>query len=564
MIINLNGIQNQLKEVSTLLKNSQYKRVILVFSGMCAILFITAAIELAFSYAGNIKFAKLDADNLSQVFQTQIEGTFKKIDLVLVDTAKSLEQKENLSEWKQEELDAFMSERKSQIPEINSIFVVGKDGYDRTRTKSGKHFYLADRDYFYKQITSTKNELIFSKPIVSRESGRLIVVLSRKLVNAKNEFQGIVAAGIPLTFFSEFYSKLNLRPNSAITINSSENLLYSRYPWAEKFIGMPLYNHDAIRELFYNGKNVFLSEKKSKIDGVTRVLSSRKVQGYNFFVVVALSKYEYLKGWFIKSVLYFIVLTTLSLFGANFLIQSLRSLNDLEDQRKLSIQNAKMTSLGEMAGGIAHEINNPLAVVSGRCNQLLKMLEKNDYDRDAFKASLEKINQTTDRIAKIIKSLKAFSRNNEQDPFTPVSLREIAEHTVEICKEKFRHSAVALKVDPIPDLKINCRESQVVQVMLNLLSNAFDAVESFEEKWVKLSVEKKDKLIMIKVTDSGTGISETVAANIMQPFFTTKEVGKGTGLGLSISKGIIEDHKGVIYLDKKSPNTCFVIEMPVA
>ena len=553
-----------MKDVSKLLKNSQYKKIILFFTAICGVLFLSVAIELAFSYRTTIKIAKSDADNLSQVFQTQIESTFKKIDLILLDSSKTIGNRQNLSDWSKEDLTKILDERLSQLPETKTFFVVGTDGYDKTRNRSGAAFYLADRDYYYKQITSHEDEVVFSKPLTSRESGRKIVVLSRKIVNSKNEFQGIVAASIPLTFFSEFYSKLNLRANSAITISSSDNILYSRYPWSDKFIGMPLFNQDAIKNLFINNRPVFYSEVESKIDGVTRLSSARKVGNYNFFVVVSLSKFEYLKGWFIKSILYFLGLTTLTLIASNFLIKSLTSLSDLEDRRKLAVQNAKLTSLGEMAGGIAHEINNPLMVISGRCNQLIKSLEIDEFDKARFKSSLEKINQTTDRIAKIVKSLKAFSRNNDQDPFVPVSVKEIADHTVEICKEKFRHSSVDLKFESIPDVKINCRESQVVQVLLNLLSNAHDAVEKIDGSWVKLVVLTTPEKVLIKVIDSGSGISETVAAKIMQPFFTTKEVGKGTGLGLSISKGIIEDHQGLIYLDNKSTNTCFVIEMPVA
>jgi C4-dicarboxylate-specific signal transduction histidine kinase len=240
-------------------------------------------------------------------------------------------------------------------------------------------------------------------------------------------------------------------------------------------------------------------------------------------------------------------------------------MQELDDRKKSAIQTAKLTSLGEMASGIAHEINNPLAVISTRATQLRRQIERGQYDPEAFKASLLRINQTVDRIAKIIRGLKSFSRNAEQDAFDAVPLKSIVENTLELCNEKFRHQRVLLKVDTVPEAVLYCREAQLVQVLLNLLSNAYDAVERLDDRWTHVSFSiDQNEILSIMVTDSGEGIPEKIAQDIMQPFFSTKEVGKGTGLGLSISKGIIEDHKGNFYLDQKSKNTRFVIELPVS
>lgn len=553
-----------MKEISRLLKKSQYRRIIYFFCFVSLMLLIGVGFELGISYFHEIKRAKTDADNLNQAFQTQIESTFKKVDLVLLDTIDFLKNKPKLEDWKPDELSRLLSERARFLPEAQNVFVVGSNGVDRVRFKYGSRYNLSDRDYFYKQVTSKDDRLVFSKPLISRETGRLVIILSRKIVDKNNRFVGIVAAGIPLINFSNFYSKLNLLPDSAITINGMDNILYSRYPWAEKHVGFALSNQDAIRELFHKNKRVYFSERKSRIDGVTRITSARRVGEYEFFVVVAISKTQYLMGWFMKCLIYFASFGVLFVFALNFLIKSLKALNDLEEQRKVAVQNAKLTSLGEMAGGIAHEINNPLAIISGRINLLIKAIENNQFNPDEFKISLEKIGQTNERIAKIVKSLKAFSRTNDQDPFVPIPVKEVIDHTIEICREKFRTSPVSLKIDSIPEVSINCRESQIVQVILNLLSNSFDAVEKLDEKWIEVKFELVGhEKIKIKVIDSGRGIPETVANNIMQPFFTTKEVGKGTGLGLSISKGIIEDHNGRIYLDRNVSNTCFVVEMGV-
>lgn len=111
-------------------------------------------------------------------------------------------------------------------------------------------------------------------------------------------------------------------------------------------------------------------------------------------------------------------------------------------------------------------------------------------------------------------------------------------------------------------LEVECRPTQISQVILNLLNNAHDAIGSLEEKWVMVSVTEIENDIEIRVTDSGSGIPEHVRMKIMEPFFTTKPVGKGTGLGLSVSLGILKAHRGSLVVDTESKNTCFVLRFP--
>lgn len=120
-----------------------------------------------------------------------------------------------------------------------------------------------------------------------------------------------------------------------------------------------------------------------------------------------------------------------------------------------------------------------------------------------------------------------------------------------------------LDLKDIEGLKIEGRPAQLSQVILNLISNAVDAIMHQPEKWVELKITLQNEMIIFSVTDSGNGIPKEVAEKIMQPFFTTKEIGKGTGLGLSISKGIVEDHQGKFYYDENCKNTRFCVEIPI-
>lgn len=227
------------------------------------------------------------------------------------------------------------------------------------------------------------------------------------------------------------------------------------------------------------------------------------------------------------------------------------------------VANSKLSSLGEMAGGIAHEINNPLAIISGKVESLQRRIQNGNYEISKILEDLSKIQNTVNRIAKIIVGLRAFSRNAEKDPMVPTKISTIVDDTLELCQEKFRKNGVELRVNCDKVLEVECRASQLAQVLINLLGNAHDAVEKLSEKWVSLNVVSKDNIIRITVVDSGFGIPSDIVNRMMEPFYTTKEVGKGTGLGLSISKGIIEDHGGSLQYDHTAKNTTFIIEIPI-
>lgn len=237
---------------------------------------------------------------------------------------------------------------------------------------------------------------------------------------------------------------------------------------------------------------------------------------------------------------------------------------DLQKERDKAMESAKLASLGEMAGGISHEINNPIAVVIGKAHQILFDLEKDPVDAMSIRRHAEKIEQTCLRVTKIVKGLRSFARDAQGDPMEPTSVKTIVEDTLAFCHARFRSHGVHLDLDLSKDVKILCRPTQISQVLLNLLNNAFDAVCNGSEKWVRIEVQESGDQVHISVIDSGHGIPDDLKIKIMQPFFTTKEVGKGTGLGLSISKGILDSHHGVLELNDKHVNTCFVMKLKKA
>jgi signal transduction histidine kinase len=240
----------------------------------------------------------------------------------------------------------------------------------------------------------------------------------------------------------------------------------------------------------------------------------------------------------------------------------LRAQEELEKSRQTAAYSAKMAALGEMSGNIAHEVNNPLAAILLRAHRLRILTSQSPLDLPSLQRASLDIEATVHRIRRIVDSLRTFARDAEQDPMRPEPVARIVDETVEMCAERFRHHSIDLRVDPIPDdLYAECRSVQISQILLNLLSNAYDAVERQSVRWVRIRAAGDRDQVRISVMDSGPGVPPDLENRIMEPFFTTKEIGKGTGLGLSVSKGIAEAHGGQLALDRLSLDTCFVLTL---
>jgi C4-dicarboxylate-specific signal transduction histidine kinase len=235
---------------------------------------------------------------------------------------------------------------------------------------------------------------------------------------------------------------------------------------------------------------------------------------------------------------------------------------NLEVERAKSIQTSKLAAIGEMSAGVAHEINNPLAIVLSNSNRIRRFIDHHTDEK--VLRSLDNIDNMVNRMAKIVKGLRIFARDAENDPFQKYLVKDLIEDVSSICAERFKANEIKFYTpQDVPDgLSLYCNPTQISQVIINLLMNAFDSIHKLPERWIRIDFEVNEKQVKFIISDSGHGIDSAIADKIFQPFFTTKEIGKGTGIGLSISKGLIEFHRGQIYLDRTRSHTTFVIELP--
>lgn len=251
-----------------------------------------------------------------------------------------------------------------------------------------------------------------------------------------------------------------------------------------------------------------------------------------------------------------------------YLVGIIRDITEIKKIQKSFIDQSKLASLGEVSAGMAHEINNPLSIVSGKMMLLKSQIDRGQaIDPARLLQTCDAVLKNCVRIEKIVKALNSFSRNSERDPLEDVVLSDIVEELREFIMDRLMKLEIGFEITyQNEDLRlqnIRARPSEMMQVLINLINNSIDAIQADSKRWIKLIVSVKDESLLIDIVDSGIGIKKEIAEKMMEFFFTTKPAGYGTGLGLSLAKQIMQSHGGRIIYVRDQPNTTFRIELPL-
>lgn len=238
-------------------------------------------------------------------------------------------------------------------------------------------------------------------------------------------------------------------------------------------------------------------------------------------------------------------------FGRQRILSILmRDITERKKMENMLLASQKFADLGTLAAGIAHELNSPLQVITGVSESLLNRLNDGEVDLENCRTNLNMINRNGWRCAHIIRSLITYARP-KVDQIEPNDINELINNTLLLIEHQLKswkniHIITELG-EKIPPLI--CDRNQIIQVIINLLVNARDAMPGGGQITVRSWYDSENKHIKLQVSDNGSGIPKEIADRIFDPFFTTKSIGQGTGLGLSIVKGIVKAHDGKISVE---------------
>jgi PAS domain S-box-containing protein len=367
---------------------------------------------------------------------------------------------------------------------------------------------------------------------------------------------------------AKYRGLLEAAPDAIVVVNQGGEIVLLNLQaerqfgyYRDELIGQPVKNiiPEGFAERLIADGTRSAAEALAQQIGTGIELIGRRKDGSKFPIEIMLSPLENAEG----------ILVTAAIRDISVRKRAEEHQKKLQDKLELEqlLREKRIEALSHMAGGLAHEISNPLAIIHARASDLRSLAASGaPVAATDVQEACDGIVRTSDRAIKILHGLRGFAREGSQDPMALASIREIAEECLELQQARFERHRVELRLhfnSEVPD--ILCREIQIGQIVTNLLNNAFDSIVQSDstERWISLATGYAGSGIYVDVSDSGPGIEDHFKVHLMEPFFSTKEAHLGMGVGLSLSRAIAQDHGGTLVLCKDTVNTCFRLVLPI-
>ena len=546
--------------------------------------------------------------NIAISFKGHSETTIRNSDEALRIVKFHYEQK-GASDFKL--LNEYFDQNVIDVSFFNQVGIINAQGiYEFSNLKSHKKIDLSDREHFKIHKEIYPYGVYLSKPVLGRVSKKWSIQLTKRLNKPNGELLGVAVVSFDPNYFIDFHKQIDLGPEGFTSVVGSDGYVRTlRVGNISKIDdSVPKINLPADVENMQSG--TFTSDHL--FDNMKRIYAFEKISDQPLLVVVgmlekdALFEYERLKkSYLIFGFLISILIIIFSLSAISMLNKArqlnLELLNSSQEKQRAQdhelemstrlTQSEKMAALGQLAAGVAHEINNPIAYVSSNLSTLKKyfvvfnqiidgfakdphsksqetaqLLKTSNYDhlKTDVVSILDESQEGIVRVKTIVNDLKNFSRLEESNDWVLANLHKGIQSTLNVVNFEVKyHAEVECLFGDLPE--ITCIPSQLNQVFLNLIVNAAQAIPQGQFGKILIQSGVLGERVWIEISDNGVGISDETMKKMFDPFYTTKKVGVGTGLGLSVSLGIIQKHMGS--LTAKSilgQGSTFRIELPIA
>lgn len=535
---------------------------IILLDGLLALVPLIIVITISYFW-----FQHILRDDFKHQLQWEIQNSKQSIEnfleerLAIMNFVASSYTYEQLSE--KGALTSIFSKLKREFPGLVDMGVIDADGIQKSYVGP---YHLQGADY---SGQNWFNEIVIRPSFVSdvfmgfRKIPHFAIAI-KKDIPEEGTFW-VMRLTIDIETLQKYVSTINIREDDDIFIVNHKGVLQT-----------PSRSHGNVLEK-YQGK-IFILEESITIKEMNLPDNSCDICGYAnikntpwiLLAVIRSTPYEKIPH-IIRNELFIITIASIiiSLLVTTALVQTVvNRIQKADKEREEAIAKSehasKMASIGRLAAGIAHEINNPLAIINEKSGLMKDILEANgDLSQKSgkFLDLIDKIFQNVSRCRSIIHRLLGFSRRIEVTE--AFDLNDSIKEVIGFIQNETIFRNIKIDLDLYKDsLKVKSARGQLQQVLLNIMNNAIDAVE--EHGIIKIVTTVKDKnTVQVVISDNGQGIPKDKLKHIFEPFYTTKEKGKGTGLGLSISYGIMQRLGGTIFVESEiNKGTTFIVEIP--
>lgn len=514
-------------------------------------------------------FQQILKDDFRNQLKWEIENTKQSIEYFLEERLSTLRfitstyTYEELSD--QKKLDDVFIKFKKEFPGIVDFGVIDADGIQRSY--SGP-YRLQGVDY---SNQNWFNEIVIRSSYISdvfmgyRKVPHFAIAVKKEIPDKRTFW--VLRVTIDVETLKKYATSINLRENDDAFIVNHDGILQT----TSRFHGSVLETYKDFK-VIPEGKTLVKDFNHSKDDCGMYGYAYIKNASWILVSVIKSTPYAKIPNIFRNELFYITVLSILFSVAVTFMLTQIvvNRIKKSDQEREVAISeiehSSKMASIGRLAAGVAHEINNPLAIINEQAGLMKDILEGSDNlqkNKDKFLVLLNGIFDSITRCRTITHRLLGFSRRMDLS-HDAVDLNDAIKEVMGFLEKEavYRNIKLVLNLkETLP--KVITDKGQVQQVFLNIINNAVDAVE--EGGQIEVSSDIKDKnTIRVFIRDNGIGIPKDKLKHIFEPFYTTKEKGKGTGLGLSISFGIMQRLGGTILVESEiNKGTTFIVEIPI-